>query len=260
MPKPSGESSGSDDMRGTMRVGFVGLGAMGRPMAENLLRAGFGGERGRAARRVRRRWCRGGPAKHGIGGNGGAVQVVVRWSPIAAMSKRCCWLTRACSPGCGRLGSVDMSTIAPDSARKLAQACRNKGVDFLDAPVSGGVAGASNGTLAIMVGGDEAALERGCDRFSRRWARPSCGSGRAARTGGQGLQPDDLRNRRTGLRRGAAPGSREQGRSGAVREALLGGSAWSRALEGWGEKMVKRDFSGGVDSAAAPQGFCHPAR
>ena len=76
---------------------------------------------------------------------------------------------------------VDMSTIAPDSARKLAQACRNKGVDFLDAPVSGGVAGANNGTLAIMVGGDEAALERGATGLSRRWARPSCGSTRAAR-------------------------------------------------------------------------------
>jgi 3-hydroxyisobutyrate dehydrogenase len=55
---------------------------------------------------------------------------------------------------------IDMSTIAPDVTRKLAESVRQRGADILDAPVSGGVAGAAAGTLAIMVGGSEATYER----------------------------------------------------------------------------------------------------
>ncbi|MDF3141708.1 MULTISPECIES: NAD(P)-dependent oxidoreductase [unclassified Streptomyces] len=55
---------------------------------------------------------------------------------------------------------VDHSTIDPDTSRRLAATAATEGVGFLDAPVSGGVQGAEAGTLAIMVGGDEAALEK----------------------------------------------------------------------------------------------------
>jgi 3-hydroxyisobutyrate dehydrogenase len=55
---------------------------------------------------------------------------------------------------------IDMSTIAPSTSRKLAAQAQEKGVHFLDAPVSGGSQGAINGTLAIMVGGEQAIFER----------------------------------------------------------------------------------------------------
>src|SRR5262249_62419647 len=62
------------------------------------------------------------------------------------------------SPG---LVIVDHSTIDPDTSRRLARAAAAAGASFLDAPVSGGVQGAEAGTLAVMIGGDEAAVKQG---------------------------------------------------------------------------------------------------
>src|SRR5262249_59875649 len=59
-----------------------------------------------------------------------------------------------------RLLVIDTSTIAPDVARRLAEGSAARGVDFLDAPVSGGEQGAVDGTLSIMVGGDAGAVAR----------------------------------------------------------------------------------------------------
>jgi 3-hydroxyisobutyrate dehydrogenase len=56
---------------------------------------------------------------------------------------------------------IDCSTIAPDTARRVAAAAQERGITMIDAPVSGGTAGAAAGTLTFIVGGDAAALERG---------------------------------------------------------------------------------------------------
>ena len=141
-----------------------------------------------------------------------------------------------------------MSTIAPTTARALAARCSEKGVVFLDAPVSGGVAGAVNGTLAIMVGGDEGALEKVkpvLEAMGKTILRvgPS-GAGQVAKACNQMIFVTAEQACAEALRLAAASGV-DPAR---VREALLGGSAWSRALEGWGEKMVRRDFSGGVEA------------
>ena len=56
---------------------------------------------------------------------------------------------------------IDCSTISPQSARKVAEAARARGIEMLDAPVSGGTAGAEKGTLTFIVGGDAEVLERG---------------------------------------------------------------------------------------------------
>lgn len=233
-----------------MRVGFVGLGAMGRPMAENLLRAGFAvsvwARRPESAAPL---VAAGALQSTGLAAMAAQCEVVVSMVTNSGDVEALLLADEGVLAGL-RPGSVhvDMSTIAPDSARKLAQACRNKGVDFLDAPVSGGVAGASNGTLAIMVGGDEAALERVrpvLEAMGKTIVRvgPS-GAGQVAKACNQMIFVTAEQACAEALRLAAASGV-DPAR---VREALLGGSAWSRALEGWGEKMVKRDFSGGVEA------------
>ena len=144
------------------RVGFVGLGIMGGPMARNLLKAGFEVTVwNRTAARMRPL------VDEGARGAGSPAEV-------AAVSE----VTVSCvtdSPDVEAVvlgpdgiaagavsGSayVDCSTIAPATARRVAEALEKRGVAMLDAPVSGGDVGARAGTLAIMVGGAAATYER----------------------------------------------------------------------------------------------------
>jgi 2-hydroxy-3-oxopropionate reductase len=144
------------------KVGFIGLGIMGKPMVRNLRKAGHelvvhdifaksvdemvgdGIERGASAKDVAARtelvitMLPDGPeVEQAVLGTGGVLEGVHAGSIL-----------------------VDMSSISPLVSQKLAAACKEKGVEFLDAPVSGGEPKAVDGTLAIMVGGD-------ADTFSR---------------------------------------------------------------------------------------------
>ena len=81
---------------------------------------------------------------------------------------------------------IDSSTIDVATARDVAEGSRGKGLDMIDAPVSGGVAGAQAATLTFMVGGSDGRFRARRGRCSKRWARPSCmpadaGNGQAAK-------------------------------------------------------------------------------
>jgi len=145
-----------------LRLGFIGLGHMGKPMAINLLRAGYplvvhNRSQGKVQELV------------SLG-----AQAAKTPQEVAAQSR--CGLYQlaryARCVGC-RLGQdgiregahpgliyVDHSTIKPSASREIYDALRQVGVSALDAPVSGGDIGAQQGTLAIMVGGDAEALEQ----------------------------------------------------------------------------------------------------
>jgi 3-hydroxyisobutyrate dehydrogenase-like beta-hydroxyacid dehydrogenase len=141
------------------RLGFVGMGVMGAPMARNLLRAG----------NTVTVWSRTAAKAEALRADG--VEVAGSLPELAA---RCevVFLCVTSSPDVEEVVAallpslapgalvVDMSTIDPEAARRAAAACAGRGVGFLDAPVSGGETGAINGTLTIMVGGDAAHLER----------------------------------------------------------------------------------------------------
>lgn len=145
-----------------MKVAFIGLGNMGRPMAENILKAGHdltvwnrtrahmeplvaAGARGVSTARAAAQeaevigLCVSTPdvVRSIVMGEDGVLSGVRRGAVI-----------------------VDFSTIDPATSRTVAAACEQAGVAYLDAPVSGGVAGAAAGTLTIVIGGDAAALER----------------------------------------------------------------------------------------------------
>ena len=144
------------------RVGFVGLGVMGLPMARNLTSAGF-----RVSGWARR------PEAVELGRAGG-IEMRPSLAEVASASDVVITMVTTSedvvdvATGEGGLlesmaaGSVlvDMSTVAPEVSRRVAAAAASRGVAFLDAPVSGGSFGAEQGTLTIMAGGDPAVLER----------------------------------------------------------------------------------------------------
>lgn len=140
-------------------IGFIGLGIMGRPMAVNLLRAGYPVVAYNRSPEPLEQLTR-----EGAEPAGSAQEVAERSDVTITMlpdspqvSEVIEDLLAGASPG--QL-VIDMSTISPVVAKQLADRAREQSVDMLDAPVSGGDIGAQQGALSIMVGGEQAAFER----------------------------------------------------------------------------------------------------
>jgi 2-hydroxy-3-oxopropionate reductase len=145
-----------------LRVGYIGLGIMGKSMARNALKAGFSlvvHNRSRAA--VDELVGEGAVAASSPAEVAAQVDVVFTNLPDSPDVERVALgehgVMEGAAPG---LVFVDNSTIKPATARLIAARLAEKGISALDAPVSGGDIGARNGTLTIMVGGDAAALEK----------------------------------------------------------------------------------------------------
>lgn len=145
-----------------IRVGCIGLGTMGAPMAENLLKAGYDlTVYNRTLSKAEKLVSQGASLAHSpaelakqadivfvnVSDSADVIEVVLGEGGVIEGAR----------PG---MILVDNSTIKPAASRMIYETMREKGVSCLDAPVSGGEIGAINGTLTIMVGGDEDALER----------------------------------------------------------------------------------------------------
>jgi 2-hydroxy-3-oxopropionate reductase len=143
---------------------------------------------------------------------------------------------------------VDMSTIAPEMARSLAQRLSLHGVDMLDAPVSGGEQGAIAATLAIMVGGKAAVLERVrplLELLGKKIVHVGDnGAGQVAKACNQMVMVGAIQAVAEALHFSA----RGRCRSGQGAAGAGGGSAGSRVLEVMGGRMVERDFAAGVEA------------
>ena len=141
-----------------MRVAFLGLGIMGRSMAANLVKAGH----------EVTVWNRT-PGKQVEGARGASTpaeaasgaQVV--WMCVSDTNavENVLFGSQGVEPSLTEgMTIVDSSTISPSATRKFAERVRSRGVQYVDAPVTGSKAGAENGTLIFIVGGDEASIER----------------------------------------------------------------------------------------------------
>ncbi len=155
---------------------------------------------------------------------------------------------------------VDCSTIAPDVARHIAARLGEKGIAMLDAPVSGGVQGAVDATLAIMAGGEADVLARVRPLLQCLGQRivhigPN-GAGQVAKACNQMIMVAAIQAVAEAMRLAAAAGVD----CARVKEALAGGSAASRVLDVMGERMVRRNFAAGIESPPASQGFRPGAR
>ncbi|NLD73720.1 MAG: NAD(P)-dependent oxidoreductase [Chloroflexi bacterium] len=145
------------------RVGFVGVGIMGEGMAANLLKAGFqvtvAAHRNREP--VERLLAAGAREADSIAAVARDAEVVVTCVPNDAVVEEVLLGEGGVAEGAPQeLIVVDTSTISPLTSQRLAGALAERGITMLDAPISGGQAGAAAGTLAIMVGGPREAFEQ----------------------------------------------------------------------------------------------------
>jgi 2-hydroxy-3-oxopropionate reductase len=143
------------------RIGFIGLGIMGAPMAANLVDAGYEVTgHNRSPEKVQPLVRRGGQAAGSVADATAGADVVVTMLPDSPDVRDVVLgpggVLEHAAPG---LLLIDMSTVAPETSLEVAAAAREHDVRMLDAPVSGGEQGAVDGSLSIMVGGDAADLE-----------------------------------------------------------------------------------------------------
>lgn len=223
-------------------LGFVGIGLMGEPMARNLLEKGFSlrvwnRTRGKAER-LQEHGALVADTVREVASGADAVITMLANDEVVESVLFAQGLAEALSP---EAVFIDMSSIAPASAREHAARLAERGVAALDAPVSGGTRGAAEGTLAIMAGGEQGVFER-CVPVFEAMGRPTrvgpTGTGQLAKLCNQVIVAITIGAVAEGLllaeRGGADPA--------AVREALVGGFADSRILREHGQRMIERDF------------------
>jgi 2-hydroxy-3-oxopropionate reductase len=233
----------------TDTVGFIGLGVMGRPMARNLLSHGF-------PLVVHSRSQ--GPVDDLVAAGASRAE-----SPGAVAQLATCIITmlpdgpdveRVLSSSNGVFSSlqpdsviVDMSTIAPRTAQRLASAAATFGASMLDAPVSGGEIGAIDGSLSIMVGGDPRALER-VRPVLEVMGNPEriihigeSGAGQICKACNQLVIGGTL----AAVGEAFALARKADVEPARVRAALLGGFAASRVLEVHGDRLLQNNFKPG---------------
>ncbi len=143
-------------------IGFIGLGLMGKPMAQNLLRAGFPLVVWNRTKAKADELTKSG-AKLASSPRDAAsrcdVLITIVSDPPAL--EEVLWGSQGALDALKRGATlIDSSTVSPDLARRVAAECEKRGIDFLDAPVTGGTWGAEKGELVFMVGGKAAVLER----------------------------------------------------------------------------------------------------
>jgi 2-hydroxy-3-oxopropionate reductase len=225
-------------------VGFIGLGIMGKPMAQNLLRAGYPLvvlNRSRAA--VDELVAEGAQPGDSPRDVASRSQVVITMLPDSPDVEAVVLGNDGVAQGIdGTALYIDMSTIAPASARKIAETLGARGVDVLDAPVSGGEQGAKNAALSIMAGGSDAAFERAkpiLEALGKNIVHvgPS-GAGQVTKACNQIVVGVTLEAVAEALALAEASGVDPA----KVRAALLGGFAQSKVLEVHGQRMIERNF------------------
>ena len=231
-----------------MRIGFVGLGVMGRPMALHLLEAGF------ALRVYARRPDQAAPLLEAgasfsttladlASQSDVVITMVTATSDVEEVLLGPGGVLAGARPG---LTAIDMSTIAPQATVRIAAALAAKQVRMLDAPVTGGPAGAQAATLTIMVGGDASVLDEMrpvLDRLGRQVVyMGGHGAGQIAKACNQLALLVNAEGVAEALALGARCGLDPQ----TLRQALLGGIAASRVLDVFGERMAQRQFTPGM--------------
>jgi 2-hydroxy-3-oxopropionate reductase len=228
-------------------VAFIGLGIMGGPMAANLVKAGFEVVgHNRSPDPVRRLADAGGRGAGSVAEAVAGAEVVVTMLPdspdVEAVALGDGGVYAHARPGTLH---VDMSTIRPDVARRLAAAGRERGLRVLDAPVSGGEQGARDGTLSVMVGGEEpdvADARPVLEAVGRTVVHVGpAGAGQTVKAANQLIVGGTLELVAEALVFLEAAGVD----TGAAVEVLAGGLAGSTVLDRKAPAMLARDFTPG---------------
>ena len=228
------------------KIGFVGLGIMGTPMAEHLIRAGHEVSLYSIPSIPQSLIDAGGKACASgkeVATNADTVFIMVPDTPhVAAALFDANGIAEGLSAG---KIVVDMSSISPVETKKFAQRINALGCDYIDAPVSGGEVGAKNATLSIMCGGEQAVFDKVRPLFELMGKNITLvggnGDGQTCKVANQIIVALNIEAVGEALlfaaKMGADPAK--------VRAALMGGFASSKILEVHGERMINRTFNPG---------------
>ncbi|MBI2987646.1 MAG: 2-hydroxy-3-oxopropionate reductase [Deltaproteobacteria bacterium] len=228
-------------------IGFIGLGIMGKPMARNLLKAGYSlvvHNRSRPA--VDELAKEGAKAADNPQAVAAQTEIVITMLPDSPDVEQVYTGERGVFTGVRKgMLLIDMSSISPVVARKLAREAEGKGAETLDAPVSGGEVGAINATLSIMIGGKVAGVERAMPIFQALGKNivhvGEAGAGQVTKAANQVVVGLTIAAVSEALVLAAKAGVDPA----KVRQVLLGGFAQSRILDAHGQKMLERSFKPG---------------
>ena len=230
-----------------MNIAFIGMGIMGKPMAINLKKAGH-----TVFVHGRRPETMTPPLEAGCAGCASIAEAAAQGDIIIVMVSDTADVEQVIFGDNGvihgaRPGSVvvDMSTILPTATRHMAAQLLTRGIDMLDAPVSGGEVGAINATLSIMVGGKPEVFERVKPVFEAMGKNivlvGDNGAGQVAKACNQivvAVTIEGVAEALTFARKNGVDPAK-------VRDALMGGFAGSRILEVHGKRMLDNDYTPG---------------
>ncbi len=229
-----------------MKIGFIGLGIMGRPMAGHLIDAGHEVFLHRVKPVSQFLVDKGGKALGSAKAVAEMADVIILMVPDTPDVEEVLFGADgvAGSLSAGKL-VIDMSSISPVATKEFAARIEALGCDYLDAPVSGGETGAVNAALTIMVGGTDEAFARGKPLFEIMGKTIThvgpVGDGQTAKVANQIIVGLTIEAVAEGLlfaqKAGADPAK--------VREALLGGFAGSAIMKLHGQRMIDRTFDPG---------------
>ncbi|WP_313241076.1 2-hydroxy-3-oxopropionate reductase [Stutzerimonas kunmingensis] len=229
------------------KIGFIGTGIMGKPMASNLQNAGhqifLSEHHDKAPADLLQAGAIALATPQEVAQEAEFIIVMVPDTPqVEDVLFRDQGIAAGVGPG---KVVIDMSSISPSATKQFAEKIKASGAEYLDAPVSGGEVGAKAGSLSIMVGGSEAAFARALPLFQAMGKNITRvgenGDGQTAKVANQIIVALNIQAVGEALlfaaKNGADPAK--------VREALMGGFAGSKILEVHGERMIKGTFDPG---------------
>ena len=229
------------------RIGIIGVGIMGEPMAKNLINAGYevtAYDVNREA--VDRVAAHGGNPASSPREAAASKELVITMLPNDQIVEEAVMGPDGAMAGMNQGAIlVDMSTISPSTSKKIAEVLEKNGMEMLDAPVSGGDVGAKEASMSIMVGGKKDVFDKALPVLQKMGKNVSYvgdhGAGEVAKAANQIIVALTIEAVAEALifakKSGVDPEK--------VRDALLGGFAQSRILELHGQRMLDRNFEPG---------------
>jgi 2-hydroxy-3-oxopropionate reductase len=231
----------------TMKVGFIGLGIMGKPMSKNLIKAGYSlvvSDRNTDV--VAELVAAGAQSATSAKAIAEQCDVIITMLPNSPHVKEVALgeggIVEGAKPG---TVLIDMSSIAPLASREISEGLKAKGVEMLDAPVSGGEPKAIDGTLSVMVGGDKALFDKYYDLLKSMAGSVvhtgDIGAGNVTKLANQVIVALNIAAMSEALSLATKAGVNPE----LVFEAIRGGLAGSTVLEAKAPMVLNRNFKPG---------------
>lgn len=227
-----------------MKIGFIGLGIMGKPMAKNLLKAGYSVKVfNRSKESVRELVSLGATEGKSIADMAADIDVLITMLPDSPDVKKVMLGDDGVfEHAAGKFLYIDMSSIAPSASQEVGEKLKEKDIHMLDAPVSGGDQGAIEGTLVIMVGGEEEDFKKAGPIFDvlgkSHVLVGRLGSGNTCKLTNNLIVAANIAALAEGLLLAKKTGTDMK----KVIEAIRGGSAGSNVIDTKSKKMIEETF------------------